>query len=335
MAEQKFDDVMRDLRNKVYHPIYLFMGEESYFIDQLTDYISKNVLDDGEKEFNQTVVYGSDVTVPELVSIAKRFPMMSNHQVVIVKEAQKIKKLEEIASYVTQPLDSTLLVLAYKYGNLDKRKAFAKDLIKKAVVFKSAKIPDYKMADWILKYVKERGFVMNLPAAALLADYLGTDLSKITNEIDKLALVLKKGSEINQEVIQNNIGISKDFNVFELQNAIAKKDIFKANQIAQHFASNPKSHPLVMTLSSLYNYFSKLMILHYLKDKSDKNAAAELRVHPFFVKDYKQAARVYSAGKVARIVSDLREYDLKSKGFGNASTKDGELLKELLWKILH
>ena len=335
MAAMKFDDIMRDLRNKVYQPIYLLMGEEAYFIDQITDYIAKNVLDDMEKEFNQSILYGADLNVSDLVATAKRFPMMANHQVVIVKEAQKLKKIDDLLSYVEQPLDSTLLVLAYKYGTLDKRKAFTKALLKSAVVYQSDKLRDYKMPDWIMSYVKGKGFKMNLPAAALLADYLGTDLGKITNELDKLALTLPKGSEINQEVIQNNIGISKDFNVFEFQSAIGKRDIYKVNQIATYFAANPKNHPLVMTLSSLYNYFSKLMIFHYLKDKSDKNAAAELRVHPYFVKDYKAAARVYKPGKVARIIAMLREYDLKSKGFQNATVSDGELLRELVWKIMH
>ena len=331
----KYEEILRDLKNKVYHPIYLLMGEEPYFIDQITDYISNHVLDAGEKEFNQTVVYGSDINVADLISTAKRYPMMANHQVVIVKEAQKVRKLEDLLAYVQNPVKSTILVLAHKYKTLDKRKAFAKAIAKEAVVFTSSKYRDYQIPDWITSYCKNVGLTINLPAAQLLASYLGTDLSKIANELDKLALVLPKGGEVNKDVIQKNIGISKDFNVFELQNAFGQKDVYKANQIVNYFASNPKSHPLVMTLSSLYGYFSKIMMYHYLTDKNDKSVAAELRIHPFFVKDYKAAAQRYKPGKVARIIEDLRAYDLKSKGVENTSTSDGELMKELTWKILH
>lgn len=331
----KFDQIIRDLTNKVYHPVYLLMGDEPYFIDEITDHIANNVLDDMEKEFNQTVVYGSDLDVQTLVGTAKRFPMMANHQVVIVKEAQKLRKIEDLQAYVEQPLESTILVLAHKYKNVDKRKAVYKAIQQNGVVFQSDKLRDYQVPDWINKFVSGKGYRINLPASRLLADYLGTDLGKIANELSKLALILDKGTEINTDIIQKNIGISKDFNVFELQNALTVRDVVKANQIANYFAANPKNHPLVMTLSSLYGYFSKVMILHYLKDKSDKSIAAELRVHPYFVKDYKRAASLYKPGKVARIISWLREYDLKSKGVDNQSTPDGELLKELVFKILH
>lgn len=331
----KFEQIIRDLKNKVYQPVYLLMGEEPYFIDEITDYIAKNVLDDGEKEFNQTVVYGSDVDVQTLIGTAKRFPMMANHQVVIVKEAQKLKKIEELQSYVENPLESTILVLAHKYKTIDKRKAFYKAINKKAVVYQSSKLRDYQVPEWINSYVQEQGYRINLPASRLLADYLGTDLGKISNELDKLALILEKGTEINNDIIQKNIGISKEFNVFELQNALGNGDVVKANQIIAYFANNPKSNPFVLLVASLYGYFSKIMMLHYLKDKSDKGVAAELRIHPFFVKDYKRAASRYKPGKVAKIISYLREYDLKAKGVDNHSANDGELMKELVFKIMH
>jgi DNA polymerase-3 subunit delta len=311
------------------------MGEEPYFIDKITDYIAENLLDDGEKEFNQTIVYGSDVDVHALIGTAKRFPMMANHQVVIVKEAQKLKKIEELQSYVENPLESTILVLAHKYKNVDKRKAFYKAVNKKAVVYTSSPMRDYQVPEWINAYVAEKGFRINLPASRLLADYLGTDLGKIANELDKLSLILEQGTEINNEIIQKNIGISKDYNVFELQNALGNHNALKANQIINYFAANPKNNPLVMILSNLYGYFSKVMVLHYLEDKSDKSVAAELRIHPFFVKDYKRAANFYNAGKVAKIIANLREYDLKAKGVNNTSTSDSDLMRELVFKILH
>lgn len=331
----KYEEIIRDLKNKVYQPVYLLQGDEPYFIDEITEYIARNVLDEAEKEFNQTVVYGSDTDVNALISMAKRFPMMANHQVVIVKEAQKLKKIEELQSYIENPLKSTLLVLAHKYKSLDKRKAFYKAVNKHAAVFNSEKLRDYKVPDWITKYVKAHGFGISIPASQMLAEYLGTDLGKIANELDKLALVLPKGSEINPEIIQKNIGISKDYNIFELQNALGKKDVAKANQIVTYFAANIKNHPMPAMLASLYNYFSKVMMMHYLKDQNDKSIASELRIHPFFVKDYKAAARLYKPGKVARIISALREYDLKSKGVNNVSSDHGELMKELTWKILH
>ncbi len=331
----KYEEIIRDLKNKVYHPIYFLMGEESYFIDQITNYIDAQVLDEAEKEFNQTVVYGRDTNVMDVISMAKRFPMMANHQVVIVKEAQHLKKIEDLESYVNQPVNSTLLVFCYKYKTLDKRKAFTKNLGKKAVVFTSQKMRDYQIPDWISGYLKDRQYKIGPAATKLLSEYLGNDLNKISNELDKLMILVDRQTEITPQIIESNIGISKDFNVFELQNALGKKDVYKANQIINYFTSNTKAHPFVLTISSLYTYFSKIMQFHYLKDKNERSVAAALKVHPFFVKDYKIAAAHYSPGKVARIISYLREYDLKSKGVNNASASDGELTKELIYKILH
>ncbi len=331
----KYEEIMRDLKNKKYHPVYLLMGEEPYFIDKVTNYIAKNVLSADEKEFNQTVVYGNDTEIHALMGMARRFPLMANHQVVIVKEAQKLKKIEELQGYVENPLSSTLLVMAHKYKTIDKRKAFYKSIAKHAVVFNSDKLRDYKVPDWIRSYVKGLGFQIDVPTCQMLSEYLGNDLGKIANEMDKLALILPAGSEVSREVIQSNIGISKDYNIFELQHALAKRDLLKANRMVNYFAADPKNHPLPVVLSGLYNYFSKIMLYHYLPDKNEKSVAAELRVHPFFVKDYQMAARLYKAGKVARIISDLREYDLKSKGVNNLSANSGQLLKELVWKILH
>ena len=312
------------------------MGDEPFYIDQITNYISKHVLEEHEKDFNQTVLYGKDTSVDEIIAVAKRFPMMSEYQVVIVKEAQHIRNIEAIEAYAKQPLASTLLVINYKYKKLDKRKAAAKTIAKNALLFESQKLRDYQIPDWISKEVGNSGLTIDPKNAGLLAEFLGTDLNKIHNELQKLKLVLPKGEAITTEVIEKNIGISKDFNVFELQTALAKKDILKANRIAKYFEQNPKDNPFVVTISSLFNYFSKILQLHFSKNKNnDQVLAGELKVHPFFVKEYKMAARNYSPKKLIKIIGYLREYDLKSKGVNNISTTDGDLLKEMLYKILH
>lgn len=331
----KYEEIIRDLKNKVYHPVYFLQGEEPYFIDQLTDYIEENVLDEMEKEFNQTVVYGRDTNPDDIASMAKRFPMMANHQVVIVKEAQHIRNIEALEPYVENPQPTTLLVLCYKYKKIDKRKTFGKNLGKNAVVFTSEPVRDWKVPDWIVGYVKDRNYAIAPTASRMLSEYLGNDLGKIANELDKLMIVLQEGTEITPEIIEENIGISKDFNVFELQNALGKKDIKRSNRIINYFAANKKDHPMVVTMTVLYSFFSKLMHYHFIKDKSERNVAAELRINPFFVKDYALAAKHYSPGKVARIISNLREYDLKSKGVNNSSAGEGDLMKELVYKILH
>ena len=331
-----FNQILSDLRAKKYQPIYFLMGDEPFYIDQITNYISKHVLEEHEKDFNQTVLYGKDTSVDEIIAVAKRFPMMSEHQVVIVKEAQHIRNIEAIEAYAKQPLASTLLVINYKYKKLDKRKAAAKTISKNALLFESEKLRDYQIPDWISKEVGTSGLTIDPKNAGLLAEFLGTDLNKIHNELQKLKLILPKGEAITTEVIEKNIGISKDFNVFELQTALAKKDILKANRIAKYFEQNPKDNPFVVTISSLFNYFSKILQLHFSKNKNnDQVLAGELKVHPFFVKEYKMAARNYPPKKLIKIIGYLREYDLKSKGVNNISATDGDLLKEMLFKILH
>lgn len=331
----KFEQILNDLKNKIYYPVYFLGGEEAYYIDEISNYIEKNVLTDTEKEFNQTVIYGRESDVPSIVSYAKRYPMMANYQVVIIKEAQDIQDIEELLPYVEAPLDSTLLVINYKYKKIDKRKAFFKRITNKGVLFDSPKIYDNKIPAWITDYVNNKGYRITPKACVLLAEFLGSDLGKIVNEIGKLTLNIPENAEINDELIERNIGISKDFNIFELQNAIGSKNVLKANRIAWYFGANPKENPLIKTITILYTYFSKLLIYHQLKDKSQNKVAAALSIHPFFVKDYQTAARNYSYNKLCGIISYLKEYDLKSKGVNNISITDGELLKELLFKILH
>jgi len=330
-----FDQIMSDLKNKIYKPIYFLMGAESFYIDQITDYISSNVLTEAEKAFNQTVVYGRDVDVKDIDNLARRYPMMSSHQVIIVKEAQTVKNIENLVYYAGNPLKSTILVINYKYKNLAKNKKLYKEINKNGIIFESKKLYDNQIPVWINKYLNNQLYTIEPVASALLNDYLGTDLSKIVNELDKLIISLPANSKITTKHIEENIGISKDYNNFELQNALAQKDILKANRIINHFGKNQKDNPIILTINSLYYYFRKVLIYHFMKDKSNRNVAATLQINPYFVKDYQTAARRYNPKKVVDIIAYLREYDLKSKGVDNVSATPEELLKELIFKILH
>ena len=283
-----FEQILTDLKNKIYRPIYLLTGEEPYYIDEISDYIEKYTLNETEKEFNQTVVYGKDIDVPTLINYAKRFPMMANYQVVIVKEAQEIDKIEDLASYLDNMQNSTLLVLCYKYKKIDGRTAFKKNLEKKGVFFESKKLYDNQLPDWITTYLKIKNYQITPNAAKLLADFLGNDLQKIVNEINKLIINVPANTTVTPELIEENIGISKDFNVFELQNALGAKDIVKSNQIINYFAANPKENPLVKVIIILYPFFNKILTYQQLADKSQKNAASVLGVSPFYVKGYEK-----------------------------------------------
>tara|TARA_B110000240_G_scaffold55254_1_gene62884 strand:- start:543 stop:1478 length:936 start_codon:yes stop_codon:yes gene_type:complete len=311
------------------------MGEETFYIDKISEHISKNILSEEEKEFNQTTLYGKDIDVSTIISEAKQFPFGSEYRVVIVKEAQDIRTIEKLESYLDQPSPSTILVICYKYKKIDKRKSFGKNLSKKSVLFDSKKLYDNQVPTWIKAHIKDLGYSIDDKSCRILTEYLGADLSKINNELSKLILNLEKGESITPKIIEENIGISKDFNIFELQNALGTKDILKANRIIKHFTENPKNHPFVLTISSLFSYFQKIMIYQNLKDKSNKNAASELGVNPFFISQYQTAAKNYSMSKLFKIFTYLKENDLKSKGIGNPSTPEGELLKELTFKILH
>ena len=339
-----FDQIITDLKNKVFHPVYFLAGDEPYFIDELSDYIENNILSEAEKSFDQTVFYGRDADAQTVFNAARRFPMLSAHQVIIVKEAQNVRDLVKedsgkgksaLLNYLDNPQRNTLLVFCYKYKKLDKRTALAKALAKKAVFFESAKLYENKIPEWINKYLQTKQYSIHPKAAVLLAEYLGSDLSKIANELDKLMISIPPKSEINLDDIQKNIGISKDYNVFELHDAFGRKNVLKINQIINYFAADPREHPLVMTIGTLGNYFSKLMLYHSLSDKSKGSVAAALGVNPYFVADYERAARNYSLGKIKSIFSYLREYDLKSKGYENVSADENELLRELAFKIIH
>jgi len=332
----EFVDILQDLKKGIYQPIYLLQGEEPYYIDALSDYIEDNVLTDAEKGFNQTVFYGKDSDPVNIAESALRFPMMASKQVIVVKEAQSLSKIETLVSYAEKPLASTVLVLAYKYKTVDARSKLVKAIKKNGVVFTSKKLYDNQVPGWIDGYLKEHNYTITPQAAQLLTTFLGTELGKIANELNKLVIAVKDTNKITPEHIEKNIGVSKDYNILELQNALGTKDVLKANKIINFFGANPTLNPIQKTVAGLYFYFSKLFTYHFLKDKSERSVAAELRVHPFFVREYISAAKKYSPTKLYEIMGILREYDMKSKGF-NVSTmvNTADLQKEMIYKILH
>jgi len=335
--ELTYEEIRGGIMNNKFMPVYLFQGEEPYFIDQLTELLIERVLDDSERDFNQTLVYGSDVDVATVINAAKRFPMMSERQLVVVKEAQNLKNIDELVHYVKQPQPSTVLVLNYKYGKLDGRKKLSVEIDKVGILFESKKIYENKIPAFITSYLQSRQVTIDPKSAQILTDYLGNNLSKLTNELEKLIISLPENQRrITPELIERNVGISKDFNNFELQSAIAVRDVLKVNRIIKYFGENPKSNPMIPTLNTLYNFFSNLMICHFSKDKSESTLMTILDLrYNFQVTDYMRALRIYNSFKTLEIIALLREYDAKSKGFGNTSASDGDLMKELAYKIMH
>jgi len=331
-----FNQIIQDIKNKVYYPIYFLMGEEPYYIDEISNYIANNILTDDEKEFNQTIIYGKDTTEETVISYAKRFPMMANYQVVIVKEAQNLPDIEKLQSYIESPLNSTILVICYKYKTIDKRKIFAKIIQKKAVLFESKVLYDNQIPDWINNFVKSKGYKINPYATQLIAENIGADLSRIANEINKLTISIPNTKEITVDIIEQNIGISKEFNVFELQLALAKKNVLKANRIVNHFCKNPKENPLIMVIIMLQSYFIKVLLYHTVKNNPNRNeVAATLSVNPFFLDNYKVAAQNYPIKKLAQIFSYLRNADMNAKGVEQGIKSEDAIYKELIYKILH
>jgi DNA polymerase III subunit delta len=304
-----FEEIMSDLKNRIYKPVYFLAGEEPYYIDLITSYIEEKVLPEAEKAFNQLVLYGEDTTIPAIIETSRRFPMMSNHQVIIVKEAQSLKKIDDLVYYLEKPPLSTILVFNYKYKVLDKRTKLYKLIESNALYFESNRLRDYQVPSWIERYLMLKGIKTDPKASVMLTEYLGTDLHKIVNELDKLLITLPEGKPvITTELIEKNIGISKDYNNFELQKAIGDKNILKANLIVHYFADSPKDNPINLTIASLFSYFTKVLTYHYLTDKSRNNVASALKINPFFVKDYETTAAKYSVKKTVEIISLLRIY---------------------------
>ncbi|GAB4278709.1 MAG: DNA polymerase III subunit delta [Marinilabiliales bacterium] len=337
-----FNDIIENIKNRKYSPVYFLHGQEPYFIDKISDFIASNVLSEGERSFNQQVFYGKDSDLQTIIETCKRFPMMSEYQVIIVKEAQELKNFEQIHTYISKPLKSTILVLNYKYAKLDKRRKDVKLLMaalkKNTVEFESKKIYESNLPAWIENYVKQKDYKIGAKACSMLTEFLGDDLSRICNEIDKLLLVVDKtNKEITPEDIELNIGISKDYNVFELIRALQNKDIYKSNLIIDRFIKNPKNNPALVVIYQLYTFFTKLLIFHQMEKKSnDKEVMKELGLSYFnHVKEYRIAARNYSIQKCIYIIEYLRDYNMKIVGVGNVSTQPEELLRELIFKILH
>ena len=335
--ETTYEEIARDLKNRIYKPVYYLMGEESYYIDRISDYIAQTVLTEEEKEFNQTILYGSDTDVATIINASKRYPMMSDYQVVIVKEAQNVKKIEELSYYLQKPLASTILVICHKHGVLDRRKKLAAEIEKVGVIFESKKLKDVQLPGFISSYLKRKHVDIEPKASEMMAEFVGTDLNRMAGELDKLVITLPQGvRRITPEQVEKNIGVSKDYNNFELRNALVARDVLKANKIIKYFEENPKTNPIQSTLSVLFGFFSNLMLAYYAPEKTEQGIANQLSLQPSWkAKDYMAAMRVYSGVKCMQIIGEIRYYDARSKGVDNTSVSDGDLLRELVYKILH
>lgn len=330
-----FEQILSDIKKRNFSPIYFLMGEEPFFIDSISDELENNILDEAERSFNQIILYGSDVNAKDIMTQARAFPMMGEHLVVIVKEAQNVKDIESIAEYLDKLPPTTILIICYKYKKLDKRKSLAKQIDKKGILFESKKLYDNNIPDWIVKYLASKKYNITPKAAQMLADFLGNDLHKVRNELEKLMVAVPKSKKIDDVDVEYNIGISKDFNVFELQKAIGAKDFVKANQIINYFGDNPNDNPIFMTIVVLYGYFTKLLKLHFSKDKDKNTLATMLGVNPYFVNDYLVAARNYSWTDCMKCIEVLREFDLRSKGYNSSSDiTQKDLYKEMICRIL-
>ncbi len=332
-----FDTIVNDIRQRRFKPVYLLMGDEAYFIDAITDLLVETVLTETEKDFNMLTFYGIDSDVNEIIASARRFPMMSEHQLIIVKESQNLDKLELLELYVKNPMPSTVLVINYKHGTVDRRKAWVKLTDKAGVVFESKKLYDNQIPPFIITYFREKQIGIDEKSARMLADHVGNDISKLIPQLQKLEVSLPEGSSrVTSELIEKNVGISKDYNTFELQNAIIRKDILTANRIVDYFGKNPKENPIMATLAVLFNYFSNLLECYWLPRKDEQSIMTALNLRSnYFVRDYMTGLRNYNANKVMTIISDLRTFDARAKGIDNISTSQGDLLKELVYRIMH
>ena len=332
-----YEDIAKDIKNGKFAPVYLLMGEEDYYIDRISDYIVEKALDENEKEFNLTIMYGLDTDMASVVNNAKRYPMMSEHQVVVVKEAQNLRSWEELSFYMQKPLTSTILVFCYKHGTLDRRKKIVAEIEKNGVVFESKKLKENLLPGFITTYMKRRKMEIDDTAAQLMAEFVGNDLNRLAGELDKLIITMPKDrNRITPVEIERNIGISKDYNNFELKNALITKDTLKANKIVKYFSDNPKSNPLQPTLALLFNYFSNLMVAYYAPERTENGVAAYLGLKsPWLAKEYIAGMKAYTGVKVMNIITQIRLCDARSKGIGNVSLPPGELLRELVYFILH
>ncbi len=342
----EYKDIIKSIQKRDLKPIYFLHGDEPYFIDTITEVIEDGILSEAEKSFNLTILYGKDIKdIMAIVDNAMRYPMMAERQVVIIKEMQDIdflkrgkenEALKRLQNYVEHPLSSTVLLMAHKHKKLDMRTGLGKALVKHAVVFESKALYDNQVPDFIRNWLKENKLTIEQAALDLMVEYLGTDLGKVINELEKLKLNLTEGASINAELVEKYIGISREYNVFELQKALASKDILKANRIVKYFSENPKDAPFVMVISSLYGYFSKVFMFHFVKNQSPAEQVKALALRSeWFLKEYNMAVKNFPRPKVENIIGLLREFDLKAKGVNSDGVPEGQLLKELVYKILH
>jgi len=338
---QTAESVLSELKTNKYAPVYFLQGEETYYIDLISDYIENNVLSDAEKGFNQTIMYGRDVSMSDILTNARRFPMMSDRQVVIVKEAQQIGDINKeggqklLTDYLENPLDSTILVFCHKNKKLDKRKALGKVIDKKAVTVTTKRLYDNQIPDWVSGYLRNKGFKATPKAVQMLVESIGNDLERLSNEIDKMLINFKEKVEIDEHMVQKYVGISKDYNVFELQKALMVKDIVKANKIINYFEANAKKNPIIPIIAILFSFYTKVLTIHGISDRSERNLASKLRVSPYFVKDYITASRHYSLNRAIQNIHFIKLADLQSKGVDNVSMTEGQILKELIFKLIH
>ncbi|MCC8153814.1 MAG: DNA polymerase III subunit delta [Tannerellaceae bacterium] len=333
-----FEAICRDIKKRNFAPVYILMGEEPYFIDRITNLLMDSVLNETEKDFNQIILYGADTDAAQILNAARRFPMMAEYQLVVVREAQQIRNIDQLSHYVKNPLQSTILVINYKYKTLDRRKALAAAAEKNGIVFESKKVPDYKMAGFVTSMLQERSVTIEPKAVQMLSDFLGNDLNRLVKELDKLIILLPENGlkRITPDLVEENIGISKEYNNYELIKALVLKDVLKSNRIIQYFEKNPKNNPIQATLPVIFNYFSNLLIAFYSKDRSENGLMTALGFRsPYQVKDYLAGLRNFSAMKVFTLISEIRQTDARAKGVENSSVSDAELLKELVYKILH
>ncbi|MDA9622177.1 DNA polymerase III subunit delta [Flavobacteriaceae bacterium] len=336
MNLQEINSIVSKINNKVFSPVYFLMGEEAYYIDLINDLLLNKVLNEDEKSFNQTILYGKDTNTDEIISVCKRFPMMSKFQLVIIKEAQDLSsKIDGLLNYMLNPMHSTILVINYKYKSLDKRKKIYKAIQKFGLILNSKKPYDNQVSTWITNKLKENNYTIDIKANQMLVEFLGNDLKMINNQLNKLKLLNPKNNNITPRLIEKNIGISKDFNIFELRNAIGLGNISKALIIGDYFSNNVKSYPTQVVLSSLFNYFIQLFQFHSLNNKSENNVASTLGINKFFVKDYHRASKIYPMKKISSIITLIKNIDLKSKGFGVSNNSQENILNQLIVQIMN
>lgn len=338
MAKQEvtYESIIKEINSRQFAPVYYLMGDEPYYIDRLADYIAENVLTEEERGFNQMVIYGQDTDMGSIVAAAKRYPMMAEHQVIIVKEAQTLRSMDELVFYLQKPQQTTVLVFCHKYGTLDRRKKVAAEIEKVGRIFESKKFKEGMLPTFINDYVRAKGAAIDVKAANMMVESIGADLGRLASELDKLIIAKPQNDEpITPQLVEDYVGISKDYNVFELKNALIVKDVVKANAIAKYMEDNKKSFAMPMVLAMLFNFYSNLMMAYYAPEKSDNGIAAYLDLrNPWQAKEYQTAMRNYTAWKVMYIISDIRKYDALAKGYGANATDKG-LLRELIYHILH